>query len=157
MMVKSGLEKNILKFHEPLQSCCCPVQKKSGSVFSTGFIWLLQGPYIPKIADIAGIISFFTYNTNMKSITYVSDTGHEVLTFFVGSSYRCGSIGGWGGGIGFTGKPPRDPFGQARLVDHSAGPFTGSVIYLDVNKHHDTGGDVKRTKGWVHNIAQVLT
>ena len=26
-MVKSGLEKNILKFHMPLQSCCCPVQK----------------------------------------------------------------------------------------------------------------------------------
>ena len=29
MMVKIGLEKNILKFHEPLQKCCCPVQKKS--------------------------------------------------------------------------------------------------------------------------------
>ena len=28
MMVKSGLEKIILKFHVPLQSCCCPVQKK---------------------------------------------------------------------------------------------------------------------------------
>ena len=27
MMVKSGLEKNILKFHVPLQSCCYPVQK----------------------------------------------------------------------------------------------------------------------------------
>ena len=27
MMIKSGLEKNILKFHQPLQSCCCPVQK----------------------------------------------------------------------------------------------------------------------------------
>ena len=27
MMVKSGLEKIILKFHVPLQSCCCPVQK----------------------------------------------------------------------------------------------------------------------------------
>ena len=27
MMVKSGLEKNILKFHDGLQSCCCPVQK----------------------------------------------------------------------------------------------------------------------------------
>ena len=27
MMVKSGLEKNILKFHSGLQSCCCPVQK----------------------------------------------------------------------------------------------------------------------------------
>ena len=27
MMVKSGLEKIILKFHEPLQICCCPVQK----------------------------------------------------------------------------------------------------------------------------------
>ena len=26
-MVKSGLEKIILKFHVPLQSCCCPVQK----------------------------------------------------------------------------------------------------------------------------------
>ena len=28
MMVKSGLEKIILKFHDGLQSCCCPVQKK---------------------------------------------------------------------------------------------------------------------------------
>ena len=28
MMVKSGLEKNILKFHVPLQSCYCSVQKK---------------------------------------------------------------------------------------------------------------------------------
>ena len=27
MMVKSGLEFFILKFTEPLQSCCCPVQK----------------------------------------------------------------------------------------------------------------------------------
>ena len=27
MLVKSGLEKIILKFHEPLQSRCCPVQK----------------------------------------------------------------------------------------------------------------------------------
>ena len=27
MMMKSGLEKNILKFHDGLQSCCCPVQK----------------------------------------------------------------------------------------------------------------------------------
>ena len=27
-MVKSGLEKFILKFHVPFQSCCCPVQKK---------------------------------------------------------------------------------------------------------------------------------
>ena len=27
MIMKSGLEKNILKFHGPLQSCCCPVQK----------------------------------------------------------------------------------------------------------------------------------
>jgi hypothetical protein len=27
MMVKSGLEKIIFKFHEPLQSCCCPGQK----------------------------------------------------------------------------------------------------------------------------------
>ena len=26
LMVKSGLEKNILKVHEPLQSCCFPVQ-----------------------------------------------------------------------------------------------------------------------------------
>jgi hypothetical protein len=28
MMVKSGVEKDILKFHVPLQSCCCPVQCK---------------------------------------------------------------------------------------------------------------------------------
>ena len=27
MMMKSGLEKIILKFHDGLQSCCCPVQK----------------------------------------------------------------------------------------------------------------------------------
>ena len=27
MMVKSGLEKIILRFHDGLQSCCCPVQK----------------------------------------------------------------------------------------------------------------------------------
>ena len=27
MMMKSGLEKIILKFHNGLQSCCCPVQK----------------------------------------------------------------------------------------------------------------------------------
>ena len=27
MMVKSGLEKIILKFHDGLQSCCCQVQK----------------------------------------------------------------------------------------------------------------------------------
>ena len=27
MMMKSGLEKMILKFHDGLQSCCCPVQK----------------------------------------------------------------------------------------------------------------------------------
>ena len=27
MMVKSGLEKIILKFDDVLQSCCCPVQK----------------------------------------------------------------------------------------------------------------------------------
>jgi hypothetical protein len=27
MMLKSGLEKNILKFNDGLQSCCCPVQK----------------------------------------------------------------------------------------------------------------------------------
>ena len=27
MMMKSGLEFFILKFTEPLQSCCCPVQK----------------------------------------------------------------------------------------------------------------------------------
>ena len=27
MMVKSGLEFFILKFTEPLQSCCCPVPK----------------------------------------------------------------------------------------------------------------------------------
>ena len=27
MMVISGLEKNILKFHNGLQNCCCPVQK----------------------------------------------------------------------------------------------------------------------------------
>ena len=26
LMVKSGLEKIILKFHDGLQSCCCPVQ-----------------------------------------------------------------------------------------------------------------------------------
>ena len=26
MMMKNGLEKIILKFHEPLQSCCCPAQ-----------------------------------------------------------------------------------------------------------------------------------
>ena len=28
MIVKSGLEFSILKFREPLQSCCCPVQKE---------------------------------------------------------------------------------------------------------------------------------
>ena len=27
MVVKRGLEKIVLKFHVPLQSCCCPVQK----------------------------------------------------------------------------------------------------------------------------------
>ena len=27
MMVKSGVDFFILKFTEPLQSCCCPVQK----------------------------------------------------------------------------------------------------------------------------------
>jgi hypothetical protein len=27
MMVKSGLEKTILKFHVPFQVCCCPMQK----------------------------------------------------------------------------------------------------------------------------------
>ena len=27
VIVKSGLEKIILKFHMPFQSCCCPVQK----------------------------------------------------------------------------------------------------------------------------------
>ena len=27
MMMKRGLEKIILKFHDGLQSCCCPVQK----------------------------------------------------------------------------------------------------------------------------------
>ena len=26
MIMKSGLEKNTLKFHDGLQSCCCPVQ-----------------------------------------------------------------------------------------------------------------------------------
>ena len=25
--MKSGLEKNILEYHDPLQSCCCPMQK----------------------------------------------------------------------------------------------------------------------------------
>jgi hypothetical protein len=29
MMLKSGLDFFILKFTKPLQSCCCPVQKKS--------------------------------------------------------------------------------------------------------------------------------
>ena len=29
MMVESGLEFFILKFTQPFQSCCCPVQKKS--------------------------------------------------------------------------------------------------------------------------------
>jgi hypothetical protein len=28
MMMKSGLESFILKLNEPLQSCCCPVQKR---------------------------------------------------------------------------------------------------------------------------------
>jgi len=27
MMVRGGLEGTILKFHKPLLSCCCPVQK----------------------------------------------------------------------------------------------------------------------------------
>ena len=27
MMLKSGLEKSILKFNDGLRSCCCPVQK----------------------------------------------------------------------------------------------------------------------------------
>jgi hypothetical protein len=27
VMVKNGLEKIILKFHVPVQICCCPVQK----------------------------------------------------------------------------------------------------------------------------------
>ena len=29
MTVKSGLEKTIMIFHVPLQSCCCPVQKSA--------------------------------------------------------------------------------------------------------------------------------
>ena len=40
MMVKSGLEKIILKFHVPLQSCCCPVQKN-----------------LPRMAELAWLVS----------------------------------------------------------------------------------------------------
>ena len=40
MMVKSGLEKIILKFHVPLQSCCCPVKK-----------------YLPRKAELAWQVS----------------------------------------------------------------------------------------------------
>ena len=40
MMVKSGLGKIILKFKEPLQSCCCKVQKN-----------------LPSKAELAGQVS----------------------------------------------------------------------------------------------------
>ena len=40
MMVKSGLEFFILKFYQPLQSCCCPVQK-----------------YLPRRAELAWQVS----------------------------------------------------------------------------------------------------
>ena len=45
MMVKSGLEKFILKFHVPLQSCCCPVQKN-----------------LPRKAELAWLVSRGTWN-----------------------------------------------------------------------------------------------
>ena len=43
-MVKSGLEKNILKFHVPLQSCCCPVQKN-----------------LPRRAELAWLVSRYLW------------------------------------------------------------------------------------------------
>ena len=44
MMMKSGLEKNILKFHGPLQSCCCPVQKN-----------------LPRWAELAWLVSRYLW------------------------------------------------------------------------------------------------
>ena len=44
MMVKSGLEKIILKFHVPLQSCCCPVQKN-----------------LPRKAELAWLVSRYLW------------------------------------------------------------------------------------------------
>ena len=55
MVVKSGLEKIILKFHVPLQSCCCPVQKqgrrkvwKSGG----GGLVVMGGDNVPTLVEI---------------------------------------------------------------------------------------------------------
>ena len=44
IMVKSGLEKNILKFQVPLQSCCCPVQKN-----------------LPRRAELAWLVSRYLW------------------------------------------------------------------------------------------------
>ena len=44
VMVKSGLEKIILKFHVPLQSCCCPVQKN-----------------LPRKAELAWLVSRYLW------------------------------------------------------------------------------------------------
>jgi hypothetical protein len=41
IIVKRGLEKNILKFHQPLQSCCCPVQNDLSR--KTELAWLVAG------------------------------------------------------------------------------------------------------------------
>ena len=52
MMVKSGLEFFILKSYVPLQSCCCPVQKK---ICPERLNWPGTLAGISKWASLAGI------------------------------------------------------------------------------------------------------
>jgi hypothetical protein len=49
MMLKSGLEKIILKFHKLLQSCCCPMQK-----------------CLPKKAELAWLVCRYLWRGSFK-------------------------------------------------------------------------------------------
>ena len=63
MIVKSGLE-SILKFTEPLQSCCCPVQK-----------------YLPRMAELAWQLSRYLW----RGLVHFKINSRPLLPSFVSS------------------------------------------------------------------------
>ena len=64
MMVKSDLELFILKFTQPLQSCCCPVQK-----------------YVPRMAELAWQLSSYLILSKKMVISLLEILVHLLNEF----------------------------------------------------------------------------
>ena len=111
MVVKSGLEFFILKFTEPLQSCCCPVQK-----------------YLPGMAELARQLSRYLWRgsvnfkiTQNRVGNYVKKQLHNCWITLLLSKNFC--------------VPPFQfylPFQCTCWYDHKSGPIVRLLILITI-------------------------